>query len=88
MRDAAGEPADRLHLLGLAELLLRPPMGGEVDEDARQPHELAVLVDAPSGAAHGAHLPVAVEDAELVRTDVGGQPLGERERGRGRGSSG
>ena len=44
MRDAAGEPADRLHLLGLPELVLEAALLGDVlgeDEHRGPARELA-----------------------------------------------
>ena len=60
--DAAGEPPDRLHLLGLAELRLERPHGGEIAHDDDDPEVLALAAleggrrdldghDSPSGWA-------------------------------------
>ena len=38
MGDAAGQPADRFHLLGLAELLLQPLDLGDILHGAIEPH--------------------------------------------------
>ena len=41
VRDAAGELADGLHLLRLAQLLLQPPLRRDIAEQAEQQERLA-----------------------------------------------
>ena len=77
VRDAAGEPADRLHLLRLAQLLLEPALHRHVsrEHDARR-H--AVEVDGTGGDPDGKHRSVAFHMPDLLRADRGGRCLGDR----------
>ena len=53
MRDAAGQPAHRLHLLRLPELLLHPPMRGDVIRHAGDAIHLAGAIADQERRGHG-----------------------------------
>ena len=55
VRDAAGEPADRFHLLRLTELLFELLVRGEVVELAADGRELAAVAEEPGRADEHVH---------------------------------
>ena len=67
VRDAAGQPADRFHLLRLTELLLQPLQFRDVAGHANQPDHLSLVV-----AIHAFRRQIVARHAR------GGEPLLER----------
>ena len=69
VRDAAREPADRLHLLRLAELLLELLVGGQIVELTADGGELTAVAEQPGGADEHVDRPaVAATERDLVLT--------------------
>ena len=66
--DAAGEPADGFHLLGLAELLLQGAAFGDVLGEKFEEDGVAVVAEGASGEAH-------VDDGAILAHPVGGQAV-------------
>ena len=65
--DAAGQPADGFHLLGVAQLVLEVALRRDVGDDAGDLHRAAAGADAYLGAvAHPADRAVGTDDAVLL----------------------
>ena len=65
VRDAAGELADGLHLLRLAQLLLQPPVQGHVAEEAQQQQGFAAQLHKRVGNFKHRLAPVAQPEDPL-----------------------
>src|SRR5580704_16103731 len=66
MRDAAGQNAQALEALGVAQFLLGALLRGDVDADARQPVRLPGAVRiSPASSEHPAGFAAGVEIAEF-----------------------